>query len=128
MIAADRVGDVAAGGVEQERAGLDLGHGSEQVVEVVDRHGEDAVGLANEAGGDPAAAMVFERSAECPDDVDGVGGGGDAVRGRHTGGADHETAALELVDRATQPSRQQQFADRLGHRDCGRCCPCRRRG
>ena len=65
-------------------------------------HGEDTVGLADEAGGDPAAPMVFERTAECADDVDGVGGGRDAVGSGHTGERTDESSAIELVERATQ--------------------------
>ena len=102
MVAADGVSHVAAAGVQQKCAGLDFGHGSEQVVEMVGRHGEDTVGLADEAGGDPAAPMVFERTAECADDVDGVGGGRDAVGRGHAGGTHHKSAAIELVERATQ--------------------------
>jgi Glycosyl transferase family 2 len=115
VVAADRVSHVAAAGIQQECAGLDFGHGAEQVVEMVGRHGEDTIGLADEARRDPAAAMVFERTSESADHVDGMGGGRYAIGGCHAGGPHHESAAIEFVERATQAFGQQQFTDGFRH-------------
>src|SRR6516225_1138202 len=87
---------------------------------MVNGHREDQVGLPDCARSDLAAAMMLERPAHRAEDVNRM------VRSRIAGGRRYssrsydESVPLELVDGATQPARQQQLADRFGHRAAAR--------
>jgi len=60
VIGADRVGNVLAVRVEEEGAGLGVGCGFEQGVEVVAGHGEQAIRLVDQFGGEAPATVAVE--------------------------------------------------------------------
>jgi hypothetical protein len=88
----------------------------EQRLEVVAGHRDDVVGVVEDIGGQLAAGMLMQCASPGADDLDGVSGGGHAVRRGDPGRNDDVASFFKLVGGATEPLRKHDLAERFGHR------------